>query len=141
MSFISILNEGPRLIGEVKTTSEIQEFVDNMAKEWDQGKTSTTQSKWLGFGKTSMVNVTKFLIYCLDGLIILADKVIDDGPDKKATVLAAIAGLYDYISIDALPFLAKPWAGGIKMFIIYTVISLAIDFIVSKYKEGAWRPA
>lgn len=144
MSFVSILSEGPNPIGEAKPTPEIQEFVDNMAKEWDSGKTTTSQSfwsKWLGFSKTSLVSVTKFLIYCLDGLIILVDKLIEGGPDKKATVLAAVAGLYDYIAADALPFLAKPWAGGIKTFIVYTVVSLAIDFIVAKYREGAWRQA
>lgn len=143
MSFVSILSEGPHPVGEIKSTNEVQEFVDVMSKEWDEGKVTTNQSfwkNWLGFSKTSMVNVTKFLIYCLDGLIILVDKLIDGGPDKKATVLFAIANLYDHIAKDALPFLAKPWAGGIKAFIVYTVISLAIDFIVSKYKEGTWRP-
>lgn len=125
-------------IGEPKILDEIQIYVNSLAGEWDDIIKEKATSWWKGT-KTSLVQVTKFLLKCLDELIKFVDGLIDSGPDKKATVLAAISALYDYIIKEAMPIWLKPFAGQIKQIIIYTIISTAIDFIVAKYKDGSWR--
>lgn len=125
-------------LGEPKIIDEMKIYINNLAKEWDELIKEKSTSWWRGT-KTNLIQVTKFLIKCLDELIIFVDGLIDSGPDKKATVLAAIAALYDYIIKEAMPIWLKPFANSIKQVIIYTIISAIIDFIVTKYRDGSWR--
>jgi hypothetical protein len=131
---ISILNVDP--VGEAKDSEQVSGFIDGLKKKWD------TVTVALGKrSKISMVYVTKFLLGTLDGLIVFVDGLMggESGADKKATVIAAVVVLYDYVVAQALPIWLKPFATSIKTFIIYTVISIAIDWIVSKYNTGAWK--
>ncbi|RDJ35507.1 MAG: hypothetical protein DWQ19_11870 [Crenarchaeota archaeon] len=133
MDIISALNADP--VGEVKKTEQVEGFVEELKRKWDEVKDALGDK-----GRVSLVYVTKFLLGTLDGLIVFVDALLsaEKGEDKKATVIAAVVVLYDYIVAQAIPFWLKPFANSIKYFIIYTVISVAIDWIVSKYREGAW---
>jgi hypothetical protein len=54
--------------------------------------------------------------------------------------LAAVGIIYDYIVVQALPFWLKPFSTRLRSLIIDTVMSIAIDWIVSKYNNGVWIP-
>lgn len=130
--------EGLKPLGIAKEVAGLKEYIDDLLKTWDE-KYKEVKSSWMPKIQMDLVKVTKFLLNCLDGLILFIDRLVDNGPDKKATVLAAIAILYDYIIKGALPIWMLPFATKVRQFIIYTLISTAIDFMVSKYKEGAWK--
>lgn len=131
---ISILNVNP--VGEAKDSEQVSGFINGLKDKWDAVTAALGNSS-----KISMVYVTKFLLGTLDGLIVFVDGLMggENGADKKATVLAAIVVLYDYVVAQALPIWLKPFAKSIKTFIIFTVMSIAIDWIVSKYNTGAWK--
>ena len=127
-------------IGEVHEFQELEEFVTTLAQEWDK-EVGESRSKWWKFWskrKANLFQVTKFLLKSMDSLIQFVDGRIDFGPDKKATVLSAIEKLYDYIIREAIPIWLRPFAERVKIFIIFTVISTAIDWIVEKYHKGQW---
>lgn len=127
-------------IGNVQNAAEVNVYVNALAKEWDANKTEKkTWFLWWETKKTSIVEVTNFLLSSLDELIKFVDDLIDDGADKKATVLAAIGALYDYIAINALPLWLRPLSTPIKNIILGVIISSSIDFIVDKYKNGIWN--
>jgi len=124
-------------LGEVLHFDDLQKYLENLSKEWDEA-VATAKAAWPK-AKTDIIDVTKFLLRCLDGLIDFIERLSNSGPDKKATVLAAVAVLYDYIVIGVLPIWLKPFASKVKLFIVYTVISAAVDFIVQKYRDGSWK--
>lgn len=135
MGDVQILSENPvNPVGEAKMDS-VMGYVKNLLAEWN--KQVGNKVNW--FSGVSLTYVVKYLLICLDGLILFVDNLIDNGPDKKATVLKGVEALYDHMVAGKLPIWLKPWAGGIRVFIIYTIISIAIDFIVAKYKAGAWK--
>jgi hypothetical protein len=138
MGFVSMLNEAPSPVGEVKKIDKVNEFVVELNKEWDAVK---PKSGFLGkiTGNIQLVNVSKFLMFAVDALIVLVENLITSGADKKATVLDAMASVYDFVTKNSLPLWLIPFAGGIKTFVIYTVISLFIDYTISKYKNGSWK--
>lgn len=143
MKFIKMLSENPtpNPVGIVQPQSEIQEFINNMANQWNEAHAVIKKGFWdyLKLPNFNLVAVTKFMMYCLDGLIILAEKLIPEGANKKATVLSAFGALYDFVIPPILPFFLKPLSSPIKNFVINTLISLIIDFFVDKYNEGAWK--
>ena len=89
--------------------------------------------------KVSFSKITRFLMDSLDELIVIVENLVDLGPDKKATVLNAIAKLYDAIVATSLPVWLRPFSPMIKKFVIDVAISSAIDFIVGKYRSGSWN--
>lgn len=131
---ISILSTAP--IGDIKPNQPITDFIAKLKTEWDviKGKIITT-------GKVTMGQVFAFLVESLDNLIKQADNALPDiaGPDKKATVLAAIAIVYDYAITGVLPIWLRPFSSTLKQFVIFTVFSFVVDWIVSKYNEGSWN--
>lgn len=131
---ITALEANP--IGVEKQDGAITSFIENLKTQWDEAKIAA-----VSVGKITMVQVVKYLLICLDGLIVFVDGLMENagGADKKATVLAAVAVLYDYVVKETMPIWLKPFASTIKVFIIYTIISIAIDWIVSKYRGGLWR--
>lgn len=136
------LNDGPHPIGEPKSLPEVEAFLNKAADQWDQeGAVEIARwwQIWKWGRKVNLNRVTKFLLMCLDELISIVDEFVDNGPDKKATVLFAIDRLYEYVIKEALPIWLKPFGGYVKQYIVYTLISNAIDWIVYKYKNGAWR--
>lgn len=80
----------------------------------------------------------EFLFTALDELITYVEGQFD-GLDKKALVLQAVGGIYDVVVVGLLPFWLKPFAGLVRSFVVDTVASVAVDFIVRKYNEGGWR--
>lgn len=126
--------------GEVKSPLEVNTYVNALAKEWDEQKTTTTSwFLWWSVKKASLVEATSFILNSVDELVKFVDDLIDQGPDKKATVLAAVGALYDYIAAEAMPIFLKPFNSYIKSFLVDVVVSSSIDFIVDKYNNGLWK--
>lgn len=126
-------------VGSVLKHAGIQTFIEAMCGLWDQTKAVAPWWKFWNKG-VSLVPVTNFLLKCLDDLIAYVDDVVEaNGADKKATVLWAVGQIYDYIVKEAMPLWAKPFASSIRNYIINTLISSAIDWIVDKYRNGEWR--
>jgi len=117
-------------VGNVVDIPEVKAMVYEFAKQW---QTENPNPK-----KSGLKIATKFLLDCVDELVMLVEEYIASGPDKKATVLAALSMLYDFVVFNALPLWLKPFAGQIKTFIITVLVSELIDFVVSKYKKGSW---
>ena len=125
-------------IGEAKE-EEVKTYVRSLAKQWvDQ---NDTKPSWWQFKKRNiqLSKGMKFLLDSVDLLVQYVDKLITNGPDKKATVLAGLNALYDLIITDLLPIWLKPVAKGIKKLLVSVLLSLLIDFIVDKYKKGSWN--
>ena len=97
-------------------------------------------STWFNWDEFSLVGAVSFILNSLDHFIKLIEQFNDlSGADKKATVLNAVAKLYDYIAKEALPIWLKPFSAKIKHFLVYVAISYLIDFMVGKYNDGLWR--
>jgi len=95
-------------------------------------------TSWWQKRKAFLSQAVMFLISYIDKFVQVVDNLLENGPDKKATVLAAISTLYDYIIKESMPIFLKPFNPIIKRFVIYIVISGSIDFIVDKYRNGLW---
>lgn len=123
-------------VGEAKIDSAVNNYVAIMSAAWD--KDGDKIPWWKFWKRKSLVRITQFLLAALDDLVAYVDQLDLSGMDKKATVLVAISFLYDYVVKEALPIWAKPFAGRIKTYIINTMISATIDWIVEKYRNGIW---
>lgn len=125
-------------IGEVKADSAVENYIAIVCAQWDE---TNPKRKWWQFWKrTSFVRVTNFLLKALDDLIAYVDEVIEtSGADKKATVIWAVEKIYDYVVREAMPVWLKPFSPQIKDIIINGIVSPAIDWMVDKYRNGAWR--
>lgn len=126
-------------VGQVIDDEHISRFVETMKTLWDSTKEKV---EWWKFWKrVSPVPVTNFLLKCLDDLIAYVDQIVDaSGEDKKATVLNAIGRIYDYVVREAMPLCLVPFSGVIRAYIINTLASAAIDWMIQKYRHGNWRP-
>lgn len=140
------INAEPNPVGEAYQIDAIEEQLIALAQQWDEEVIVEAEWNWYFWltpwkwgRKVSLFQVTDFLIKSLDGLIALVDEHVDLGPDKKATVLDAIDRLYEYVIKEALPIWLKPFAARVKDYIINTLVSTAIDWIVDKYRNGEWR--
>lgn len=120
-------------IGTVHKVDELEVKLVKYEKIWDRVK---PQKSW--YPKVDFSKVTSFLLFALDEFISTLNNVAIPGPDKKATVLNAVDRLYEYTVKEILPIWLRPFAGVVKNYLIYTLASIAIDWIVSKYKN-AWR--
>lgn len=142
MSLIKMLSTESNPVGEVKEVKEIESLVKALTVTWDEKKESVEKNSWWMFWKSSrlgIVAVTNFLLVSLDNLVNYIDDKLDNGPDKKATVLASIEKLYDHVIREAMPLWLKPLSPAVKNLIINVVLSSAIDFVVDKYRNGNWR--
>jgi len=130
----------PDPIGIAQQSPIVNQYVQTKIAEWQQFK-ADNKPRWWQFWKdgTSLNVAVRFLIAALDDLIDHVEVILASGPDKKATVLAAIAILYDFVVKEALPIWLWPFSGKVKQVIIYIIISTAIDWIVSKYRNGIWN--
>ncbi len=129
----------PDVIGIAKSLPEINEYLNILIEKWNKIRGEVPKWWFWQTTTTTMHQAIKFLLLSVDGLIIIVDNLIESGPDKKATVLDALNKLYDYVVREAIPFWLRPFAGIIKNYVIFTLASSAIDWIVSKYREGSWR--
>lgn len=136
------IKENSNPIGEVQNLPEFNQVVLNLSEKWDES-TKEVPTNWLySWGIKSKVGLslaTGFLLGALDELIITVDQLLENGPDKKATVLSGLDRLYEYVMREALPVWLRPFATVVKEYIIYSLASYAIDYIVSNYKNGVWR--
>lgn len=121
-------------VGEAHRIDSVELMLEELKRAWDEQ--NAKRSFW--GGGVSLNKVTSFLLYSLDGVVNAVNEAVIPGPDKKATVLAAIERLYDYTVREALPIWMRPLAGPIKSYIIHVLISSAIDWMVAKYKSGSW---
>lgn len=135
--------EKPNPVGNVHDIEEIKIHLMALIAAWDaeleETKKKAWWKPWTWFQKVNLVKATNFLLQSLDEFIQIVDQAIELGPDKKATVLDVISRLYDYVIAEALPIWLKPFAAPVKNYIIYILISSAIDWIVEKYRNGEWR--
>lgn len=122
-------------VGDAHKVEAVEAMLEGLKKAWDEQ--NSKRSFW--GGGVSLSKVTSFLLYSLDGVVNAVNEAVLTGPDKKATVLAALERLYDYTVREALPIWMRPLAGPIKAYIIHVLVSNAIDWMVAKYKSGSWH--
>lgn len=116
--------------------SMLGEFLSEAKAEWDLE--ADARSSWLKISRGHIVQSTVFLLGITDSLIQMVEGVIPSGPDKKAAVLLAVANVFDYIS-STFPIWLKPFVPLIKNIVVSIIISNLIEFIVKKYRSGAWK--
>lgn len=121
-------------VGSPQVVESVETLLETYKKAWDE--TKTRRSAWIKFDGSK---VTNFIMKAMDDFIVAVDSSSILGEDKKATVLNATDRLYDYVVREAMPIWMAPFAGVVKQYIIYVLVSNAIDWIVSKYREG-WKP-
>jgi hypothetical protein len=127
--------EAADVVGEAKRIEKVESAVALLKAVWD----SRQQKRSFRLSTSGMSSVTNFLLLSLDMLVKVVDEAVLIGPDKKATVLDAVDRLYDYTVKEALPIWLIPVAGPIKAYVIHILVSSAIDWVVSKYRDGSWR--
>jgi hypothetical protein len=141
-TMFSITNALPaNPVGQAQQLASVNTYIQEVIAEWNAIQT-TSVSWWKIWKRVSIESLqvaSKFLLQALDDLIVIVDKELDSGPDKKATVLSAVSNIYDFVVAEALPVWLKPFAGSVKNYIVYSLVSSAIDFIVTKYRTGSWR--
>lgn len=116
-------------IGQVHEIPEFENKIQELAQNWNNQE-----------GKANLSKITNFLLGSVDILVCTIDDLLDKGIDKKITVLMGVAKLYDYIiSSPLIPLWLKPFLSLIRGYVIYTLISIFIDWMVSKYKQGQWK--
>lgn len=135
------LNSNP--VGTIQPDDGISNYVTAATEKWEAAKAQAQKEPWWKIWKSvsleKMHMVTHFLLHCLDDMVnFVAEKEIP-GPDKKATVMAAIAILYDNVAKEAMPPWLKPFSSGVKYYIVSVLVASAIDWIVEKYQNGNWR--
>ena len=128
------IKENANPIGKHQVVESVEGLLSLYMRLWDESK--IRKSAWARFDSSK---ITNFLMRALDDFIVAVDSSNILGEDKKATVLFATERLYDYIIREAMPIWMVPFAGAVKNYIIYVLVSSAIDWIVSKYKDG-WKP-
>lgn len=128
------MKESADPIGKPQTVESIEALLEMYMRFWDSKKDK--KSAWVKFDSSK---VTNFLMRAVDDFIIAVDHSKMLGEDKKATVLFATDRLYDYVVKGVLPLWLVPFASLVKQYVVYVLVSNAIDWIVSKYKDG-WRP-
>lgn len=125
-------------IGEIKQDSAIQNYITILCADWD--KTHPPIRWWQRWKRPSFTKATAFVLLALDDLVAYADEAIDTtGADKKATVLWAIRKIFQYVGKGALPVCLRPFAPQIMEIIIFGIISPFIDWMIDKYRNGAWK--
>jgi hypothetical protein len=125
-------------LGKVIEDSGIETFIKAMAAKWDASR--PTARWWQVWKRIPLTAATNFLLDALDQLIAYVDQKISDNVDKKATVMDAISRLYDLIIGSTLPIWLKPFGPAMKNIVMTDIISPAIDWIVSKYRDGSFQP-
>jgi hypothetical protein len=121
-------------VGKPQVIESVESLLDLYMRLWDENKNK--KSAWKSLDATK---ITNFLMKAVDDFIVAVDASSILGKDKKATVLLATDRLYDYIVREAMPIWMVPFASVVKRYVVYVLVSNAIDWIVSKYKDG-WKP-
>ncbi len=142
MLFKLNIKNKPNEIGEVKNIEPIEAKIQALSAAWDEQSKEMPKASWWKkvISGANISAVTTFLMGAVDELIQTVEEFVDYGPDKKATVLNGIDRLYEYVIKEALPIWLKPFASQVKQYVIYVLISNAIDWMVGKYRDGNWKP-
>ena len=82
----------------------------------------------------------RFMLESIAEAMSYAQSVYTLGTDKKEFVLNVVRRLYDTVIGPALPYWLYPFSATIKAFVVDQLISNFIDWAVTKYKEGSWKP-
>jgi len=123
-------------VGVIHKVAEIEEKLIKYSRMWDEQR-----AKGFWGSKSDRSRLTHFMLVALDDFITSVAILSIPGPDKKATVLDAMDRLYEYTVREALPIWLRPFAEPVKQYVIYILISFAIDWAVQKYREGSWNKA
>lgn len=126
----------PNPVGEPKVDLIAAE-IDQIVGIWQENNPAPG---WFTKVKGAWFKAVGFLMNVTDYLILFVDDLIPEGADKKATVMTAVGLIYDKIVPPLLPMFIKPFNSQIKAFVLNVLVSMTIDFIVTKYREGTWRP-
>jgi len=127
--------ESANKVGEARRVDKVESAVAVLKAVW----ASRSQKRSIRISASGLSRVTNFLIFSLDMLVKVVDETVLAGPDKKATVLNAVGELYDFAIKEALPIWLVPVAGPIRAYVIHVLVSNAIDWVVTKYRDGSWR--
>lgn len=123
---------------EIKqAVQDCEQCLVNLKAKWDEIK--PIKSGWFKISSDYLLKGTVFIINSIDYMIQFVEPIIPKGTDKKAIVLLVAGQLYDYVLVPILPLWLKPISATLKKLLITVVISQLIDFIVSKYRAGAWN--
>lgn len=117
--------------------SKLNIYLASLKKDWDE--LHPEKKSWFSVRKTYIVDSTIFLISVLDSLIIFVQDRIQSGPDKKIAVMSVVSNVFDYIVIQAFPAWLRPFAPVVKEVVVGVIINQLVEFIVLKYKQGAWK--
>ncbi len=127
-------------------TDEVQEvlnsidaFLMNLKDEWDAENQANAKAGWFAVNRVRLVSGTVFIIRSLDRMIQFVEDLIPEGKDKKAAVMMVVGNLYDYVVVEAFPMWMKPFSPAIRRIIVEVVVASVIDFVVGKYRNGAWK--
>lgn len=126
------------------TTDEIQQVIElvqgyltDMKHKWDE---QAPESKgWFGVPRDYFLKGTIFILSSIDEMIQFVEGIITSGSDKKETVLLVSDKLLEYIILGNLPMWLKPLSSAIRRIVVNIIISELIDFMVEKYRSGAWK--
>lgn len=122
-------------IGKVCHLKEIDLKVEQYKQMWND----IVHAKSFLKSKVELSKVTVFMIMVMDDLVNTISEFAIVGEDKKATVLDALDKVFEHVVKEGLPMWLKPFVSPLKKYVIYTIISTAIDWTVDKYKNGSWR--
>lgn len=113
----------------------IRDKIEEVLRSWEQYKPKST---WLSRVKGAWTTAVGYLLTSTDYFIRAIEEMVPNGPDKKATVMDAVEEIYDSIVPGLLPIYLKPFNRHVKYFVVEVIVSMSIDFIVSKYHGGNW---
>ena len=114
----------------------LKNSIDEVIETWKRNNPSPS---WWRKIKGHWIKAISFLVAAGDYFIRHIDNLLENGPDKKATVLEALGKVYDAIVPPYLPFFLRPFNNKIKKFALEVIASIMIDFFVGKYRAGNWE--
>ena len=117
------------------TMADYKSFAENIVQ--DRKKENENS---FSFNSEGLAKLSSDILSFLDNSIHYAENNVEStGQDKKAVVLAIMQIIFiDIVSIN-LPIYLKPFDQLIRYIAINILLSVIIDFIVKKYKEGIWK--
>ena len=131
---MQIISANP--IGKPQSIPVINQYVQTKIAEWKQLRQSP-RTLWWKIDKNILTQTaSKFFMVVVDSLVNQVNASDLQGQDKKATVLAALALIYEVIAPDVIPIWLWPFSSAIENLIIYVILSMTIDWIVDKYNTN-----
>ena len=124
-------------LGKVFDLDAVKNYMEALLSSWKASQ-SVSRPWWKFWAGLDLKSATGFFLVSIDDLVGIVQNLLQLGPDKKATVLDALSKIYDVIIVGSAPIWLKPVVTMMKGFIINTVCSMFIDWIVSKYNAGNW---